>query len=341
MSMDRLSCEDPGRVLFIFNRWYYGDPALGETVFVSKFLATYREFRGHEPDVVYYDEFVEAHPDLTSSNLIGHIGNLAPDVIFFAPVPAISTIDKNVRMEVLDVLRANLDAVFVFMALDTMLPQFQTLSVTYSRYADLVITCDGGNPALLAEISVPVSNLWTPIAAPTSMLKPIDKRGIPLSFSGTIARYEDRAAMIEKVLSLVPRAVMHDLTSQPPMAYDRLMRLMEQSASTLHLAKAYLGGDQLKGRIFEAASRGVLIFEERNAFTGQYFDEKDHVIVFDDTDHLLSLVKTFDSSDHRERAAAAQVHWQANWSGQQFWEAAFKAVSSLSTVPKTAENAQL
>ncbi|MCR9256345.1 MAG: glycosyltransferase [Alphaproteobacteria bacterium] len=314
------------RVLFLFERWRDGNPARGESALDSIFVNTFREYADLEIAPLFYDEFRAAHPQETTAHLIGHIGRARPEAILYCPVPAMRELDRNFRLEVLDVIRDNLPVKTALLALDTNIPHFASLLVSYSRFADLVITCDGGNPALANRYHAPSIDLWTPVQQPTGPLKPLTSRQFTVSFCGTVAPYPDRVALTESLRPSAGRAFVHDIAVKPPLPYDRFLRVLEQSAATINLSNAYGGADQLKGRIFEGASRGAVVFEQRNRFTADYFDPDAHLVAFDSIEEAKDLLVRFDPAEHAARAEACHAHWQAHWSGTKFWE---KAMATL------------
>jgi spore maturation protein CgeB len=314
------------RILCVFGRHNYGQPARGEAYEFRTFIPALRAL-GHEVRVFdswdrsAFDDFV----DLNSA-LLSTVDKFRPDVVLAVPIR------YEVWTETWDLIRAT-GAVTINWAADD--------SWKYEQHSRLVATTfdvcattnrracgkylrDGFDHAFLTQWAAPRTKLIPP--------KPADLCKYAVTFVGTA--HGDRWQCVDKLraLGLVVLCFGHGWPGGA-VTGEELDSIVRDSVISINFANAAgsrrSGATQLKARVFEIPGGGGFLLTEGSESLDEFFRLGKEIAVFTDLRQLAEIAHYY-LSHHQERDAVAAAGFERVRT-EHTYEARFDALLSFAT----------
>ena len=290
------------RILCVFGRYNYGDPARGEGVEYSQFIPAL-EALGHQ--VVFFESFSRAGYggfDELNRALLKRVEVERPDVVLTVLMMA------EVWLETIAFMRATGVKVVNWSTDD---------SWKYSQFARLIAkdfdafatTC----PDALAwyardGISHCISTQWATAARDLAAPLPAAQCSLDVSFVGSC--YGRRAARIDRLRAagIAVECFGHGWPNGSVDA-NRMRSIMRDSRLSLNFSEGGGGaGRQIKARVFEVPGAGGLLVTESAPHLERYFEPGREIAEFGDDRQLIDLVRGLLDDPVRRDAMARAGH---------------------------------
>jgi spore maturation protein CgeB len=286
------------RILCVFGRHNYGDPARGEGVEYTHFLPAFRAL-GHE--VEHFESFSRAeHADFAALNraLLERVESWRPDVVFAVLMMA------EIWLETIELIRACGVRVINWSTDDSW--KYAEFSRLVASSFDVFVTTCPEAPAWYARDAIDncVLSQWASSAQELMPPRPASECPIDVSFVGTC--YGARARRVERLRNAgaTVECFGHGWPNGPIDAM-RLRQVVRDSRISLNFSEAGRGGGlQIKARVFEVVGVGGLMLTEHAPNLERYFELGREVAVFRSDEELCSEVVRL-LRDERARDAIA------------------------------------
>ena len=294
------------KILCLFGRYAYGEPARGEGYEHANFLPALVAL-GHE--VALFDSFDRSgYRDFADLNqqLVQQVEQFRPDLIFAV------LMHYEVWFETLDLIREKTPAVIVNWGTDDSW-KFQQFSRFLCRHVDLHVTTDA--KALGAAAKLGISNIvgsqWAASSAAIAEPLPSSECAYDVSFVGMA--YGNRRAHIDELARHGIEVVCFGHGwPRGPVDLQQVRRIYRSSRITLNFADSGLqlsGGSllhsrQIKARTFEVPGAGGFLLTEENAELGSYFQSGDELVSYADDNDLAEKIRFYlNHPEERDRIA--------------------------------------
>ncbi|MEQ1695741.1 MAG: glycosyltransferase [Hyphomicrobiaceae bacterium] len=300
------------KILAVFGRHAYGDPARGDGYEFANILPDLQGIA--EPgEVRLFDSWDRsAYADFAALNnaLLTEVARFQPDVIFLV------LMSHEIWTDTLDVIRANSPSVVVNWGTDDSW-KYKQMSRYYARHVDLHITTHA--PALdqakrdgLGNVAV---SQWA--ACGGKLSAPVPSAGCRYDVSFLGAKYGNRP---EWVGELAKRGIHVDCFGKGwdngVVATDDIGRIFQQSRVSLNFSDSGLQlidgritrSRQIKARTFEVPGAGGVLLTEPADGLDQYFDLRTQMGTFDSADELAGQIRRLLANPLERDAMAARGH---------------------------------
>ena len=272
------------RILCVFGRHNYGDPARGEGVEYSQFLPAFRAL-GHE--VEHFESFSRTtHADFAALNraLLERVEAWRPDVVFTVLMMS------EIWLETIELIRTFGARVVNWSTDDSW--KYAEFSRFVAPSFDVFATTCPDAPAWYARdgIASCVLSQWAAVARDLLPPKPAVDCAFDVSFVGTC--YGTRAARVQRLRDAGFRVECfgHGWPNGPVDA-DRLRQIIRDSRVSLNFSEAGRGGGrQIKARVFEVPGAGGLLLTEHAPYLDHYFDIGREIACYRDESDLSDAV---------------------------------------------------
>ena len=291
------------RILCVFGRHNYGDPARGEGVEYTHFLPALRTL-GHE--VEFFESFSrQAHADFAALNraLLARVDSWQPDVVFTVLMMA------EIWLETIALIR-NTGAKLVNWSTDDSWKYRQFSRLIAPAFDVFATTCPSA-PAWYARDGIAHCVLTQWAAATTDMAAPKPAAECVLDVSFVGSNYGERPKRIDALhaAGITVECFGH---GWPNGAVDaaRLRSIIRDSRVSLNFSDAGGGaGKQIKARIFEVPGAGGLLLTEGAPHLEDFFEPGREIAVFQDEGTLVASARRLLDASH-ERDAIALAGYQ-------------------------------
>ncbi len=272
------------RILCVFGRHNYGDPARGEGVEYTHFLPAFRSL-GHE--VEHFESFSRAaHADFAALNraLLERVDAWRPDVVFMVLMMA------EVWLETIDLVRASGARVVNWSTDDSW--KYAEFSRLIAPSFDVFATTCPDAPAWYARDGIASCMLtqWAAAAGDLAPPRPAADCAFDVSFVGSC--YGKRAARVQRLRDAGYKVECfgHGWPNGPIDA-DRMRQIIRDSRVSLNFSEAGRGnGRQIKARVFEVPGAGGLLLTEYAPHLERYFDIGREIACFREDSDLPDAV---------------------------------------------------
>ena len=296
------------KILCLFGRYAYGEPARGEGYEHANFLPALAAL-GHE--VALFDSFDRSgYRDFADLNqqLVQQVERLRPDLIFAV------LMHYEVWFETLDLIREKTPAVIVNWGTDDSW-KFQQFSRFLCGHVDLHVTTDASAGAAAARLGIKniVASQWA--ASSSGLADPLPSSACTYDVSFVGMAYGNRRAHVD---ALTRHGIEVDCFGHgwPRGAVDlqQVRQIYQSSRITLNFADSGMqlsGGSlnhsrQIKARTFEAPGAGGFLLTEENADLGSYFQLGDELVAYNNDEDLVRKIRFYLSHpEERDRIARA------------------------------------
>jgi spore maturation protein CgeB len=272
------------RILCVFGRHNYGDPARGEGVEYTQFLPAFRAL-GHE--VEHFESFSRAtHADFAALNraLLKRVEAWRPDVVFTVLMMS------EIWLETIDLIRASGARVVNWSTDDSW--KYAEFSRFVAPSFDVFATTCLDAPAWYARDGIASCMLsqWAAVAGELAPPKPAADCAFDVSFVGSC--YGTRAARVQRLrdAGFSVECFGHGWPKGPVDA-ERLRQIIRDSRISLNFSEAGRGGGrQIKARVFEVPGAGGMLLTEHAPHLERYFDIGREIACFRDDADLSDAV---------------------------------------------------
>jgi spore maturation protein CgeB len=287
------------RILCVFGRHNYGDPARGEGVEHAHFLPAFQAL-GHETE--HFESFARAgHADFAALNraLLERVEAWRPDVVFTVLMMA------EVWLETIALMRAS-GARVVNWATDDSWKYAEFSRLVAPAFDVFATTCPDA-PAWYARDGIDNCVLTQWAAASGDLAAP--KRAVECAFDVTFvgSNYGSRPARVERLRSagIQVECFGHGWPNGAVAAH-RLREIVRDSRVSLNFSEAGGGsGRQIKARVFEVPGAGGMLLTERAPHMERYFSIGGEIACFDGEAGLLAGVRHLLAHPQERDAIAA------------------------------------
>ncbi len=300
------------KILAVFGRNAYGDPARGEGYEYANILPDLQGIAGSD-EVRLFDSWDRsAYPDFAALNkaLVAEVAAFQPDVVFLV------LMSHEIWTDTLDLIRAKSPAAVVNWGTDDSW-KYKQMSRFFARHVDLHITTH--TPALDQAKQDGLTNVavsqWAACGAKLSI--PIASADCRYDVSFLGAKYGNRP---EWVAELGKRGIKVDCFGKGwdggVVAADDIGRIFQQSRVSLNFSDSGLqliGGRiarsrQIKARTFEVPGAGGVLLTEPADGLDQYFDLKTEIGTFESADELAGKIRHLLANPAERDAMAGRAH---------------------------------
>lgn len=286
------------RILCVFGRHNYGDPARGEGVEHTHFLPAFRAL-GHE--VEHFESFARGeHADFAALNraLLERVEAWRPDVVFMVLMMA------EIWLETIDLIR-NSGARVVNWSTDDSWKYAEFSRFVAPSFDVFATTCPDA-PAWYAKdgITSCILSQWAAGAGELAPPKPAADCSFDVSFVGSC--YGMRPARVQRLRAagFKVECFGHGWPNGPVDA-DRLRKIIRDSRISLNFSEAGRGGGhQIKARVFEVPGAGGLLLTEHAPHMERYFDIGREIACFRDDAELSEAVGGLLRDSHKRDVMA-------------------------------------
>ncbi|MFN0161656.1 MAG: glycosyltransferase [Burkholderiales bacterium] len=288
------------RILCVFGRHNYGDPARGEGVEYASFLPALRAL-GHE--VEHFESFARiGHADFAALNraLLERVEAYRPEVVLTVLMMA------EVWLETVALMRASGVRVVNWSTDDSW--KYRQFSRLIAADFDRFATTWPEAPAWYAADGIDscVPTQWGVAASVLRAPKPAAECGIDVCFVGS--NYGERAARVERLrrAGIDVRCFGHGWPGGGVTA-ERMAEIFRDSRLSLNFSAGGGGaGRQIKARVFEVPGVGGALLTEATPFLDRYLIPGREAAVFEGDDGLLTLTRhLLDHPEERDAIATA------------------------------------
>lgn len=290
------------KILCVFGRHNYGDPARGEGVEYTHFLPALRAL-GHEVD--FFDSWArDSHADFAALNraLLRRAQETKPDVVFTI------LLLSEVWMETVALLRRAGCRVVNWSTDDSW--KYTQFSRLIARDFDLWATTCPDAPAWYARDGIvnAILTQWAAASASLGLPKSADQCAEAVTFIGSA--YGTRPARVAalRAAGIEVCCYGHGWPAGALPA-DRLGDVMRNSKISLNFSEAGQGaGRQIKARVFEVPAAGGLLLTEETPYLDGYLARGTEYVAFRDDAELASRVRELLADPARRNAIARAGH---------------------------------
>jgi spore maturation protein CgeB len=290
------------RILCVFGRHNYGDPARGEGVEYTHFLPALRAL-GHE--VEFFESFSRrSHADFAALNraLLERVEAFRPDVVFTVLMMA------EVWLETIALMRATGARVVNWSTDDSW--KYRQFSRLIAADFDLFATTCPDAPAWYARDGIVncFPTQWGTTSAGLATPRPASACRYQVTFVGSC--YGDRPARIESLRRAgVEVECFGHGWSRGAVDAGRLGEIIRDSRVSLNFSDAGGGsGKQIKARIFEVPGAGGLLLTEAAPHVERYFEPGREIALFRDDASLVAQVRRLLAAPALRDAMATAGH---------------------------------
>lgn len=287
------------KILCVFGKYQYGDPARGEGVEYASFVPALRAL-GHE--VRHFESWDRrCHTNFAELNrrLLDEVETFRPDVMLTV------FMEYELWIETLDAIRARGDVATVSWAADDSWKYrevsrfvgsfYHAMTTTY----DYMLSCylaDGIRQVMLTQWATPSTHLAEPLTAMVCRY--------PVSFVG--AAHGDRRSRIDRLREAgIEVACFGYGWENGPVEVDEMFHIMRESTISLNFANSK-GADQIKARCFEVSGAGgFLLTEEVNGIERFYLSGQEIATFGSDDELVRKITHYLDNPAERDRIAIA------------------------------------
>ncbi|MBL8377380.1 MAG: glycosyltransferase [Burkholderiales bacterium] len=288
------------RILCVFGRHNYGDPARGEGVEYASFLPALRAL-GHE--VEHFESFARTgHADFAALNraLVERFASFRPDVVLTVLMMAEVWLETVALMRVAGarVINWSTDDSWKYRQFSRLIAaDFDRFATTWPEAPDWYAADD---------IATGVLTQWGVAASALRAPKSAAQCGIDVCFIGS--NYGDRAVRVERLrrAGIDVRCFGHGWPEGPVVA-ERMAEVFRDSRLCLNFSEGGGGaGRQIKARVFEVPGVGGALLTEATPFLERYLIPGREAAVFENDDELIGLARRLlDHPDERDAMARA------------------------------------
>jgi spore maturation protein CgeB len=296
------------KILCVFGRHAYGDPARGEGYEHANFLPAFAAL-GHQVEL--FDSFDRGrYRDFADLNLrlIEHVQAFQPDVIFCV------LMGYEVWLETLDLIRSRTPAAVVNWGTDDSW-KFRQFTRYLTEHVDLHVTTHARALAEAEKLGINniVVSQWA--AATPRLAEPLPSQACTYDVSFVGAAYGNRRTQVKE---MARRGI--DVTcfghgwERGPVASHIVDRIYRSSRVSLNFADSGLQlsgiglarSRQVKARTFEVPGAGGFLLSEESDSLAEYFRVGAEMITYRDDDELAEKIRYFlNHSDERDAIARA------------------------------------
>jgi len=262
------------KILCVFGRYNYGDPARGEGVEYSQFLPALRAL-GHE--TFFFESFSRAgHADFADLNraLLRQVEAVKPDLVLTVLMIA------EVWLETIALMRRAGCRVINWSTDDSW--KYREFSRLIATDFDLYATTCPDAPAWYARDGIANVHLtqWAASSAWLADPKPARECGIPVSFIGSAyGRRPARIAALREA-GVAVECFGHGWPAGA-IAAERIPEILRDSVISLNFSEAGSGsGQQIKARVFEVPAAGGMLLSEAAPHVEDYLTPGEEVALF-------------------------------------------------------------
>jgi spore maturation protein CgeB len=279
------------RILCVFGRHNYGDPARGEGYEYVNFLPALRRL-GHR--VSFFESFSrEPYADFAGLNraLLKQVEETSPDVVFCVLmqyevwVETMRLIRKSgsllVNWSTDDSWKYPMFSRLIGSEFDLFVTTYPNAAVWYQR--------DGIGSVYLSQWATNIDSFTPPVPAAACRY--------PVSFVG--AAYGNRPAMVEALRREgIDVACFGHGWPAGPVEAKRICEIVRASQVSLNFSEGSqkglggAGGRQIKARVFEVAGYGGCLLTEQAPDLDRYFRIGEEILTFEGRDELVGVVKS-------------------------------------------------
>jgi spore maturation protein CgeB len=296
------------KILCVFGRHAYGDPARGEGYEHANFVPAFAAL-GHQVEL--FDSFDRGrYRDFADLNLrlIEHVQAFQPDVIFCV------LMGYEVWLETLDLIRSRTPAAVVNWGTDDSW-KFRQFTRYLTEHVDLHVTTHARALAEAEKLGINniVVSQWA--AATPRLAEPLPSQACTYDVSFVGAAYGNRRKQVKE---MARRGI--DVTcfghgwERGPVASRDVDRIYRSSRVSLNFADSGLQlsgiglarSRQVKARTFEVPGAGGFLLSEESDSLAEYFRVGAEMITYRDDDELAEKIHYFlNHSDERDAIARA------------------------------------
>jgi spore maturation protein CgeB len=298
------------KILCLFGRHAYGDPARGEGYEHANFLPAFAAL-GHQVDL--FDSFDRSqYRDFAELNLrlIERVQAFQPDVVFCV------LMGYEVWLETLDLMRSQTPAAVVNWGTDDSW-KFRQFTRFLAKHVDLHVTTHA--PAMAEAEKLGIDNVivsqWAAAAARLAEPLPSQDCAYDVSFVG--AAYGNRRAQVEQMArrGIAVTCFGHGW-QRGPVGSGEIDQIYRSSRISLNFADSGLQlsgiglarSRQIKARTFEVPGAGGFLLSEANDRLGEYFRVGAELDIYRDHDELAQKIRYYLSHPEARDAIARAGH---------------------------------
>jgi spore maturation protein CgeB len=296
------------KILCLFGRHAYGDPARGEAYEHANFMPALAAL-GHQVEL--FDSFDrQQYSDFADLNLrlIEHIRAFQPDVIFCV------LMSYEVWLETLDLIRSRSPAAVVNWGTDDSW-KFSQFSRYLADHVDLHVTTHAASMSKAEKFGINNIMVSQWAAASSRLAEPLPSRACDYDVSFVGAAYGNRRA---RVKAMARRGI--DVTcfghgwERGPVGSKDIDQVYRSSRVSLNFADSGLQllgislarSRQVKARTFEVPGAGGFLLTEESQSLAQYFSIGTEMITYHDDDEIAEKIRYFlNHPDERDVIARA------------------------------------
>lgn len=296
------------KILCLFGRHAYGDPARGEGYEHANFMPALAAL-GHQVEL--FDSFDrQQYSDFADLNLrlIEHIRAFQPDVIFCV------LMSYEVWLETLDLIRSRSPAAVVNWGTDDSW-KFSQFSRYLAGHVDLHVTTHAASMSEAEKFGINNIMVSQWAAASSRLAEPLPSRACDYDVSFVGAAYGNRRA---RVKAMARRGI--DVTcfghgwERGPVGSKDIDQVYRSSRVSLNFADSGLQmlgislarSRQVKARTFEVPGAGGFLLTEESQSLAQYFSIGTEMITYHDDDEIVEKIRYFlNHPDERDVIARA------------------------------------
>lgn len=296
------------KILCLFGRHAYGDPARGEGYEHANFMPALAAL-GHQVEL--FDSFDrQQYSDFADLNLrlIEHIRAFQPDVIFCV------LMSYEVWLETLDLIRSRSPAAVVNWGTDNSW-KFSQFSRYLAGHVDLHVTTHAASMSEAEKFGINNIMVSQWAAASSRLAEPLPSRACDYDVSFVGAAYGNRRA---RVKAMARRGI--DVTcfghgwERGPVGSKDIDQVYRSSRVSLNFADSGLQmlgislarSRQVKARTFEVPGAGGFLLTEESQSLAQYFSIGTEMITYHDDDEIVEKIRYFlNHPDERDVIARA------------------------------------
>ena len=314
------------KILCVFGRHAYGDPARGEGYEHANFLPAFAAL-GHQVEL--FDSFDRGqYRDFADLNLrlIERIQAFQPDVIFCV------LMGYEVWLETLDLMRSKTPAAVINWGTDDSW-KFWQFTRFLTEHVDLHVTTH--TPALAEAEKLGIDNImvsqWA--AAASRLAEPLPSQACAYDVSFVGAAYGNRRAQVKQMARRgINVTCFGHGWERGPVGSREIDQIYRSSRISLNFADSGLQlsgiglarSRQIKARTFEVPGAGGFLLSEANERLGEYFRAGAEMDIYRDHDELAQKIRYYLTHPDERDAIARAGHERAR--REHTYEARFEPI---------------
>ncbi len=287
------------KILCVFGRHNYGDPARGLSPEYAAFVPTLKRL-GHE---VHHFESWGRHgySDLAELNacLLAEVERLRPEVMLTVQM------HYELWLETLEIIRARGDVATISWTTDDSWKYREVSRFIGSAYNAMTTTYDYVIPKYHADgIHEVLLTQWAASADCFAEPLPANKCRYPVTFIGSA--HGDRRALVAQLAAHGIEVTCFGYGwPAGPLASEDVPAIMRESVISLNFANSK-GENQIKARTFEVAGAGGFLLTNPAQGLERFYAPGSEIAVYQDFDDLVSKIRYYLSHpNERDRVARA------------------------------------